>query len=275
MCTIANITVHADDIARLQDTEWLNDEVRLRRPGKRCSARACADSTRRPRPWVGDAQLVNAYMKLIAERSAQPPTPENPTPFPSVHVFSTFFYEKIIRDDFVPSWTRRVRRRRDGRRPRRARTRGTFVLTRSSAGRQRGRRCAVGGGRHLCQGPRDRARALGRALVHVHHQHAPQAHRVLRLAARRQRRVLPGSPRRAQAPHAERLLTQPVLASVRGPGLQSVRSYLRAEHKAKKNAELDLSGWVDYCPKVRPAGLGRPTIARRRLTPAAGEGRAA
>ena len=55
------------------------------------------------------AQLVNAYMKLIAERSTQKSTPENPTPFPSVHVFSTFFYEKINRDDFVPSWTRRVR----------------------------------------------------------------------------------------------------------------------------------------------------------------------
>jgi len=42
-----------------------------------------------------------------------------------------------------------------------------------------------------------------------------------------------------------------------------VRSYLRAEHKTKKNAELDLSDWVDYCPKVRLEGLAWMKVASR------------
>jgi hypothetical protein len=53
--------------------------------------------------------VVNFYGKLITARSEQPAPTDGTPPFPSVYVYSTFFYDKIMDGDYVPRWTARVR----------------------------------------------------------------------------------------------------------------------------------------------------------------------
>ncbi|KAK9719863.1 hypothetical protein K7432_004520 [Basidiobolus ranarum] len=70
-----NVVIYRDDILRLRDRQWLNDE------------------------------LVNFYGTLIMERAKS-----QPDKYPSVHFFNTFFYPLLLEHGYakVQRWTRRV-----------------------------------------------------------------------------------------------------------------------------------------------------------------------
>ncbi|ORX79617.1 cysteine proteinase [Basidiobolus meristosporus CBS 931.73] len=70
-----NITICREDIFRLRDKQWLNDEI------------------------------INFYGTLIMERAKA-----RPDQYPSVHVFNTYFYPLLLENGYskVQRWTRKV-----------------------------------------------------------------------------------------------------------------------------------------------------------------------